>query len=152
MNKSPEKRAEELLKKLSLEEKICQLSCQMLYPIREDYEERREYRFGNFRNPGHFMHEQRGKPVSPAEVADEINRDIRRSMECNSLSVPPIEHAEALHGAQCHFAVTIICIFILRIVHCICCFIFCFIFCFVICVFCHNILLFTCSGFILLQE
>ncbi len=100
MNKSPEKRAEELLKKLSLEEKICQLSCQMLYPIREDYEERREYRFGNFRNPGHFMHEQRGEPVSPAEVADEINRDIRCSMECNPLSVPPIEHAEALHGAQ----------------------------------------------------
>ncbi len=100
MNKSPEKRAEELLKKLSFEEKLCQLSCQMLYPIREDYEERRAYRFGNFRNPGHFMHEHRGEPVSPAEVADEINRDIRRSMECNSLSVPPIEHAEALHGAQ----------------------------------------------------
>ncbi|MBQ3499237.1 MAG: glycoside hydrolase family 3 C-terminal domain-containing protein [Clostridia bacterium] len=100
MNKSPEIKAEELLKKLSLEEKICQLSCQMLYPIRDDYEERRMYKFGNFRNPGHFLHEHRGEPVSPAEVTDEINRDIRRSMECNSQAVPPIEHAEALHGAQ----------------------------------------------------
>lgn len=100
MNKTPYERAEELLKKLSLEEKICQLSCQMLYPIREDYEERRMYKFGNFRNPGHFLHEHKGRPVSPAEVTDEINRDIRRSMECNSQAVPPFEHAEALHGAQ----------------------------------------------------
>ena len=100
MNKSPAERAKELLSLLSLEEKICQLSCQMLYPIREDYEERRIYKFGNFRNPGHFIHEHRGRPVPPAEVADEINRDIRLSMECNSQSIPPIEHAEALHGAQ----------------------------------------------------
>ncbi len=100
MNKTPAQRAEELLAKLSLEEKICQLSCQMLYPIREDYEERRIYKFGNFRNPGHFLHEHRGEPVSPAEVTDAINRDIRKSMECNSQSIPPIEHAEALHGAQ----------------------------------------------------
>ncbi len=100
MSKTPAQRAEELLSKLTLEEKICQLSCQMLYPIREDYEERRLYKFGNFRNPGHFLHEHRGEPVSPAEVTDAINRDIRLSMEQNSQSVPPIEHAEALHGAQ----------------------------------------------------
>lgn len=99
-NKTPAQRAEELLAKLSLEEKFCQLSCQMLYPIREDYEQRRLYKLGNFRNPGHFLHEHRGEPVSPAEVTDAINRDIRLSMECNSQSVPPIEHAEALHGAQ----------------------------------------------------
>ncbi len=100
MNKKPNERAEELLSKLSLEEKLCQLSCQMLYPIRDDYEERRMYKFGNFRNPGHFLHEHRGRPVSPAEVTDAINRDISLSMECNSQSVPPIEHGEALHGAQ----------------------------------------------------
>ena len=98
--KTAVQRAEELLAKLSLEEKLCQLSCQMLYPIREDYEQRRLYKFGNFRNPGHFLHEHRGGPVSPAEVTDAINRDIRLSMECNSQCVPPIEHAEALHGAQ----------------------------------------------------
>ncbi|MBE6755645.1 MAG: beta-glucosidase [Ruminococcaceae bacterium] len=100
MDKTPAMRAEELLAALSLEEKVCQLSCQMLYPIREDYEERRMYQFGNFRNPGHFLHEHRGEPVPPAEVTDAINRDIRLSMERNSKSIPPIEHAEALHGAQ----------------------------------------------------
>ena len=100
MNKSPLERAEELLSELSLEEKVCQLSCQMLYPIRDDYEERRIYKFGNFRNPGHFLHEHKGAPVPPAEVTDAINRDIRLSMESNSKRIPPIEHAEALHGAQ----------------------------------------------------
>ncbi len=100
MNKSPLERAEELLSELSLEEKVCQLSCQMLYPIRDDYEERRMYKFGNFRNPGHFLHEHKGEPVPPAEVTDAINRDIRLSMESNSKRIPPIEHAEALHGAQ----------------------------------------------------
>lgn len=100
MNKSPLERAEELLSELSLEEKVCQLSCQMLYPIRDDYEERRMYKFGNFRNPGHFLHEHKGEPVPPAEVTDTINRDIRLSMENNSKRIPPIEHAEALHGAQ----------------------------------------------------
>lgn len=62
MDKISFQRAEELLSKLSLEEKFCQLSCQMLYPIREDYEQRRLYKFGNFRNPGHFLHENRGDP------------------------------------------------------------------------------------------
>ncbi len=100
MDKTPLERAKELLSYLSLEEKVCQLSCQMLYPIREDYEERRMYQFGNFRNPGHFLHEHRGEPVSPGEVTDAINRDIEKSMKCNSKSIPPIEHAEALHGAQ----------------------------------------------------
>lgn len=100
MNKSPLERAEKLLSELSLEEKVCQLSCQMLYPIRDDYEERRMYKFGNFRNPGHFLHEHKGEPVPPAEVTDAINRDIRLSMESNSKRIPPIEHAEALHGAQ----------------------------------------------------
>ena len=41
MKKSSSDRAEELLKKLSLEEKIRQISCQMEYPIREDYEQKR---------------------------------------------------------------------------------------------------------------
>ena len=100
MSDTPAKRAKELMKKLSLEEKICQLSCQMLYPIREDYEERRLYKFGNFRNPGHFLHEQRGCAVPTEEVVDAINEDIRKSMAQNSQAIPPIEHAEALHGAQ----------------------------------------------------
>lgn len=100
MSKTPAVRAAELLKKLTFEEKLCQLSCQMIYPIREDYEERKMYQLGNFRNPGHFMHEYRGEPVSPEEVAEAINREIRLSMSKNSQGIPPIEHGEALHGAQ----------------------------------------------------
>ena len=100
MHNTPAERAQELMAKLTLEEKICQLSCQMLYPIREDYEERRLYKFGNFRNPGHFMHEQRGYAVPTEEVVDAINEDIRKSMAANPHNIPPIEHGEALHGAQ----------------------------------------------------
>ena len=74
-NKTPAERAKELLGKLSLEEKMCQLSSQMLYPIREDYEERRLYKMGNFRNPGHFLHEHRGAAVEPNEVTDAIRYD-----------------------------------------------------------------------------
>ena len=100
MNETPTQRAEKLLAELTLEEKLCQLSCQMLYPIRGDYEERRLYKMGNFRNPGHFIHEQRGTAVEPDEVTDAINRDVRLSMQSNSHGIPPIEHGEALHGAQ----------------------------------------------------
>ena len=52
-------RAEELLSKLSLEEKLYQLSSQMLYTVREDYEQQRDPMQGNYRNPGHFMHADR---------------------------------------------------------------------------------------------
>ena len=93
-------RAEELMKKLSLEEKIRQISCQMEYPIREDYEQKRKYNLGNYRNLGHFLHESKGKPLSTYEIAKAINNDIKQCMESNPHSIPPIEHGEALHGAQ----------------------------------------------------
>jgi len=93
-------RAEELLSKLSLEEKLYQLSSQMLYTVREDYEQQRDPMQGNYRNPGHFMHADREKPASPSEIADRINRDVRSSMEAQPHAIPPIEHGEALHGAQ----------------------------------------------------
>lgn len=93
-------RAEELMKKLSLKEKIRQISCQMEYPIREDYEQKRKYNLGNYRNLGHFLHESKGKPLPTYEIANAINNDIKRCMESNPHSIPPIEHGEALHGAQ----------------------------------------------------
>lgn len=100
MKKTSSHRAEELLKKLSLEEKIRQISCQMEYPIREDYEQKRKYNLGNYRNLGHFLHESKGKPLPTDEIAKAINNDIKRCMESNPHSIPPIEHGEALHGAQ----------------------------------------------------
>ena len=93
-------RAQKLLKELSLEEKIYQICCQMEYPIREDYDEKRTYKVGNTRNIGHFLHESKGGAVSAYEVTTAINNEISRSMESNSLGIPPLEHGEALHGAQ----------------------------------------------------
>ena len=100
MEKSAEIRAEELLKELSLEEKICQICCQMEYPIREDYDKKRSYKVGNTRNIGHFLHESRGCAVSPYEVTEAINNEIRLASVGNSKGIPPLEHGEALHGAQ----------------------------------------------------
>ena len=92
--------AKELLSKLSLEEKLYQLSSQMIYSVEEDYEEKRDPKEGNYRNPGHFMHHTREKPATPAEVTARINRDVKMSMDVQPHNIPPIEHGEALHGAQ----------------------------------------------------
>lgn len=93
-------RAKDLLEHMSLDEKLYQLSSQMLYSVDENYEEKREHRQGNFRNPGHFMHFDKSEPVTAKEVAARINRDVKLSMEAQPHRIPPIEHGEALHGAQ----------------------------------------------------
>ncbi len=93
-------RARELLEQLSLEEKLYQLSAQMLFGVEADYEQKRNHKEGNYRNPGHFMHVNREKPASPSEVAERINRDVRLTMEAHPHAIPPFEHGEALHGAQ----------------------------------------------------
>ena len=97
---TPRARAEALLKTLTLEEKMYQLSAQMLWDVREDYEDKRNHKEGNYRNPGHFMHFDRPEPATPAEVATRINRDVQLTMEAHPSAIPPIEHGEALHGAQ----------------------------------------------------
>lgn len=100
MNITPAQRAQELLGKLSLEEKIYQLSCQMLFEVQDDYEQKRNHKEGNSRNPGHFMHQDRSEPATPGEVTERINRDVRLTMEAHPNAIPPLEHGEALHGAQ----------------------------------------------------
>lgn len=93
-------RAEALLKELSLEEKLYQLSGCMIFSVEENYEEIRNPLHGNYRNPGHFMHATRKVPASPSEVAARINRDMKLSIEAQPHNIPPIEHGEALHGGQ----------------------------------------------------
>ena len=93
-------RARALLKQLSLEEKLYQLSAQMQFGVEADYEQKRNHKEGNYRNPGHFMHAGREKPAAPSEVAARINRDVRLTMDAHPHPVPPLEHGEALHGAQ----------------------------------------------------
>ena len=97
---TPKQRAAELLSRMSLEEKLYQLSGQMVFSIGEKYETEREHRMGNFRNPGHFMHYERPEAAPASEVAERINRDVRLSMDAQPNGVPPNEHGEALHGAQ----------------------------------------------------
>lgn len=100
MEKYAEIRAKELLSELTLEEKIYQICSQMVYPIREDFAEKRNYKVGNCRNIGHFIHESKGCAVSPYEITEAINNEIRLATQSNSKAIPPLEHGEALHGAQ----------------------------------------------------
>ena len=100
MKDMPERRAEALLKTMTVEEKLRQLSADMLFEIDETYESRRDPRLGSYRNPGHFMHYRRNTPASPGEVAARINRDVALSIEASPHAIPPIENGEALHGAQ----------------------------------------------------
>ena len=100
MNYTPVQRAQELLETLSLEEKLYQLSSQMLFEVGDDYEEKRNHKEGNARNPGHFMHQDRTEPATPAEVTERINQDVRLTMAAHPHAIPPLEHGEALHGAQ----------------------------------------------------
>ena len=93
-------RAKDLLDKMSIDEKIYQLSSQMLHSVNEDYEKKRDHKQGNFRNPGHFMHYDRVEDVTASEVASRINRDVRLSIDTQPNKIPPLEHGEALHGAQ----------------------------------------------------
>ena len=93
-------RALSLLKEMTLDEKIYQVTSDMIFEVDDTYPERRNPLFGSYRNPGHFMHHTRKKPATPAEVTEQINEDVRRSIEAQPHRIPPIENGEALHGAQ----------------------------------------------------
>lgn len=98
--KEATQKALDLLRQLSLDEKIRQVTADMLFDVDGDYDTRRDPLCGSYRNPGHFMHYQRETPASPAEVAEKINSDMRRSIEAQPHHIPPLENGEALHSAQ----------------------------------------------------
>ena len=98
--KTARERAISLLIELSVEEKLYQLSGEMMFEVEEDYEEKRNPMHGTYRNPGHFLHASLGRTARPSEVAARINRDVKLSIEAQPHKIPPIEHGEALHGAQ----------------------------------------------------
>ena len=81
---TPMQRAQELLSQMSLEEKLYQLSAQMIYSVGVDYEEIRQHKEGNYRNPGHFMHYDRPEPVGAAQVAERIRRFFARKPGASS--------------------------------------------------------------------
>ena len=100
MNDTNETRAQALLSEMTLEEKIYQVTAEMLFHVDETYETKRNPLHGSYRNPGHFMHYRREKPATPAEVTEQINADVLRSIEAQPHHIPPIENGEALHGAH----------------------------------------------------
>ncbi len=88
-----EKRVKDLMGRMSTEEKVQQITAQLLFA--GEFYEKRNYPAGHIRNVGHFM-----KGAAPREVADAINEDTRRSMAASRWGIPVLQHGEALHGAQ----------------------------------------------------
>jgi beta-glucosidase len=94
---SAEKRADDLIRRMTLEEKAFQLQSQMKF--KHEYKDR-DFRVGNVRNIGHFMHKDAKAPVSASACAEAINADTRKSVEASRWGIPVLQHGEALHGAQ----------------------------------------------------
>ena len=91
------KRVEDLLSRMTVEEKVNQASAELLRM--NEYYEKRNYALGHVRNVGHFLPEG-NLPNDPKSVAERINEDTRLSMEANRWGIPVLQHGEALHGAQ----------------------------------------------------
>ena len=93
---SVDRRVEDLMKRMSVEEKVNQVSAQLL-SLGEW--KSRDYAKGHIRNPGHFLPDEE-LPNDPKAVAELINEDVKLSIESNRWGIPVLEHGEALHGAQ----------------------------------------------------
>ncbi|MCC5844315.1 MAG: glycoside hydrolase family 3 C-terminal domain-containing protein [Verrucomicrobia bacterium] len=89
-------RVEDLLSRMSVEEKIEQLRSQMLF---DPESSKRDPAVGHVRSLTHFAH-QKGHRRTPGECAAINNADIKRSTGANRWGIPVLVHEEALHGAQ----------------------------------------------------
>lgn len=92
-----EQRVEDLMGRMSLEEKVNQMSAQLLFM--DQFFEERDYTKGHIRNIGHFLWDG-NIPNDPASAAKHINEDTKRSIEASRWGIPVLQHGEALHGAQ----------------------------------------------------
>ena len=95
---SIDKRVDDLMKRMTLEEKAKQISAQLIFF--NEWEEQRDYTLGHVRNIGHFL-QSGGISNDPKTTAEYINEDTRKSIEANRWGIPVLQHGEALHGAQC---------------------------------------------------
>ncbi len=92
-----EERVENLMSLMSLEEKVSQVSAELLFY--KDFYEKRNYSRGHIRNIGHFLWEGQ-VPNDAKSAAEHINEDTRKSIEASRWGIPVLQHGEALHGAQ----------------------------------------------------
>ncbi len=92
-----EQRVDDLISKMTLEEKAEQASAQLLFY--KNFYEKRDYAKGHIRNVGHFLWEG-NVPNDAKSVAEHINEDTKRSIEASRWGIPVLQHGEALHGAQ----------------------------------------------------
>lgn len=92
-----DKRVKDLMGRMSLEEKVSQVSAQLLFA--DEWADRRDYSRGHVRNKGHFLWDL-CMPNDPKSVAEQINEDTRHSIEASRWGIPVLQHGEALHGAQ----------------------------------------------------
>ena len=97
---SAQERAEDLLKRMSLEENIQQLQSQMVYTNFSG----RDYSLGHVRNNAHFLHAKLKRRATPEECAELINQDTEKSIAASRWGIPVLQNGEALHGAQWGYA------------------------------------------------
>ena len=90
-------RVEDLMSRMSLEEKVNQMSAQLLFM--DKFYEERDYTKGHVRNVAHFLWAA-NLPNDAKSAAQRINEDTKLSMEANRWGIPVLQHGEALHGAQ----------------------------------------------------
>jgi len=88
-------RVNDLLKRMTPEEKIAQLESQMLF---DPNDPQRDYTIGNVRDIAHFLH--RNGPVSAKACASAVNEQTQRSIAASRFGIPELTHEEGLHGAQ----------------------------------------------------
>ena len=89
-------RVDDLLSRMSVEEKVAQLRSQM---VRKQESPRRDHTVGHVRTVTHFLHKE-GARKSATECAEINNSDIEKSIEANRWGVPVLTNGEALHGAN----------------------------------------------------
>ena len=95
-NQPVEKRVEDLLGRMSVEEKVSQVSAEL---VNVDEWEKRDYTKGLVRTLVHFFPSW-NLPSDPKSVAEVINEDTRLSILANRWGIPVLQHCEALHGAM----------------------------------------------------
>lgn len=89
-------RVDDLISRMSVEEKVDQLRSQMIF---DPESPKRDHTVGHIRSLTHFSH-KKGPRKTATECARINNEDIRRSIEANRLGIPVLVNEEALHGAQ----------------------------------------------------